>query len=171
MSVDLETRPDPSVVVPGAGEAWWWFGQLATVKAGAAETHGRYTLVEIVAPPDYETPLHRHGREDEAFWILEGDTRFYVGDEIVDASPGTYLVAPRGVAHGWRAGSSGARVLFLFTPGGFERFIAASGLAARELTVPPPDVVPPENAGDIAREFGGELLGELPADPRPIGAR
>jgi mannose-6-phosphate isomerase-like protein (cupin superfamily) len=92
-----ETPLPMNVIAPDAGRAWWWFGQLANVKAGADETHGRYTLVEILAPPHYATPLHRHHREDEAFWVLEGgETTFEVGGETVEGPPGTYLVAPRG---------------------------------------------------------------------------
>jgi quercetin dioxygenase-like cupin family protein len=108
----IETPLPMKVIAPDAGRAWWWFGQLAKVKAGADETHGRYTLVEILAPPHYATPLHRHDREDEAFWVLEGETTFEVGGETVQGPPGTYLVAPRGIRHRLRAGASGARLLF-----------------------------------------------------------
>jgi quercetin dioxygenase-like cupin family protein len=150
---------------PGAGEARWWFGQLALIKAGAPETDGRYTLVEIVVPPNYATPLHAHGREDEAFWILDGEARFDVGAETFDAAAGSYLLAPRGVAHRFTAGARGARILFLFTPGGFERYIKATSVAARQPTVPPADVTLPENAAVIARAFGTEIFDDTtPAD-------
>jgi mannose-6-phosphate isomerase-like protein (cupin superfamily) len=144
---------------PGAGDARWWFGQLALIKAGAPETDGRYTLVEIIVPPDYATPLHAHAREDEAFWILDGEAVFDVGGETSDASAGSYLLAPRGVAHRFTAGARGARILFLFTPGGFERYIEATSVAARQPTVPPADVTPPENVAEIARAFGTEIFG------------
>jgi mannose-6-phosphate isomerase-like protein (cupin superfamily) len=144
---------------PGAGDARWWFGQLALIKAGAPETDGRYTLVEIVVPPDYATPLHAHEREDEAFWILDGEAVFDVGGERFDASAGSYLLAPRGEAHRFTAGARGARILFLFTPGGFERYIEATSVAARRPTVPPADVTPPENVAEIARAFGTEIFG------------
>jgi mannose-6-phosphate isomerase-like protein (cupin superfamily) len=143
---------------PGAGDARWWFGQLAVIKAGAPETDGRYTLVEIVVPAEYATPLHVHEREDEAFWMLDGEAVFEVDGETFDASSGSYLLAPRGVAHRFTAGSRGARILFLFTPGGFERYITATSVAARQPTVPPADVTPPENVAEIARAFGTEIL-------------
>jgi quercetin dioxygenase-like cupin family protein len=149
-----------SVVAPGGGEARWWFGQLTLVKAVAGETHGRYTLVEILAPPHYETPLHAHLREDEAFWILEGEAVLDVAGETIAAPPGAYLVAPRGVPHRLTAGASGVRVLFLFTPGGFEQLIEATSVPALEPTVPPLGVTPPENVADIAREFGTEIYGD-----------
>jgi mannose-6-phosphate isomerase-like protein (cupin superfamily) len=145
---------------PGAGDSRWWFGQLAFIKAGAPETNGRYTLVEIVVPANYATPLHAHGREDEAFWILDGEVVFDVGDETFDASAGSYLLAPRGVAHRFTAGAGGARILFLFTPGGFERFIEATSVEARQPTVPPADVTPQENVAEIARAFGTEIFAD-----------
>jgi quercetin dioxygenase-like cupin family protein len=153
-----ETALPMQVLAPGAGRAWWWFGQLAIVKARADQTRGRYTLVEVLVPPHYTTPLHRHNREDEAFWILEGEARFEVGSETVEAAEGTYLVAPRGVAHRFQAGASGARLLFLFTPGGFEQLIEATSVAAEEPTVPPPDVTPPDGADAIVRRYGTELF-------------
>lgn len=157
MSTDSQTLPAQALRT-GEGEARWWFGQLATVKATSADTGGAYTLVEIEVGPGYETPLHIHHREDETFWMLEGDATFQVGDQTVDASAGMYLFGPRGVPHKWAAGPRGARMLYLFAPGGFEELIEAMSVPAEALTPPPPDVTPPANAVEIAREFGIELL-------------
>ena len=142
----------------GQREAFWWFGQLAVIKADAAHTRGRYTLVELTAPPGYVSPRHVHHREDEAFWVLEGSTRFEVGDVIVDAAPGTYLIAPRDTPHRWAAGPEGARLLFLFTPGGFERLIAATGVPAGARTVPPPGLTVDPRVDSALRRHGTELL-------------
>jgi quercetin dioxygenase-like cupin family protein len=142
----------------------------AVIKADAAHTGGRYTLVELTAPPGYVSPLHVHHREDEAFWVLEGSTRFEVGDELVDAAPGTYLVAPRDTPHRWAAGPEGARLLFLFTPGGFEQLIAATGVPARALTVPPPGLPVDARVDSVLRRYGTQLLaadGQLSVPRRP----
>jgi mannose-6-phosphate isomerase-like protein (cupin superfamily) len=150
---------------PGADDSRWWFGQLAFIKAGAPETNGRYTLVEIVVPANYATPLHAHGREDEAFWILDGNAVFEVGGETFDGAVGSYVVAPRGMPHRFTAGARGARLLFLFTPGGFEHYIDATSVTARQPTIPPSDVTPPENVAEIARAFGTEIFDDAtPAD-------
>ncbi len=69
-----------------------------------------------------------------------------------------YLFGPRGVAHKWAAGPSGARMLYLFAPGGFEDLIEAMSVPAEALTPPPPDVLPPANAAEIAADFGVELV-------------
>ena len=52
---------------PGEGEAWWWFGVLATLKATGEQTGGHYALVEILAPDSYGSVLHVHHFEDEGF--------------------------------------------------------------------------------------------------------
>ncbi|MDX6644598.1 MAG: hypothetical protein QOK40_325 [Miltoncostaeaceae bacterium] len=157
MTTHAHTFP-AQVVRPGEGEARWWFGQLATVKATAADTAGACTLVEIAVGPGYATPLHIHRREDEAFWMLEGHSTFYVGEETFEAPVGTYLFGPRGVPHRWAAGPDGARMLYLFTPGGFEDLIEAMSVPAQALTPPPPELAPPDNFMEIAARYGIELL-------------
>ena len=81
----------------GEGEAWWWLGALATIKATKEQTGGRYTLVEILAPEGYPGVLHVHHQEDEGFWILEGELTFYVGDQVLKARPGSFLFGPKDV--------------------------------------------------------------------------
>ena len=58
---------------PGEGEAWWWLGMLATIKATKKQTGERYSVVEILAPDGYGSVLHVHHQEDEGFYILEGE--------------------------------------------------------------------------------------------------
>jgi len=156
-AVKTETLP-ARVLAAGEGEARWWFGQLAVIKATAEDTAGGHTLVEITVDPGYETPLHIHHREDEGFWMLDGSATFTVGEEIVEAGPGAYLFGPKDIPHKWRAGADGARLLYLFAPGGFEELIRAMSEPAKELTPPPSDLPIPENVVELAAEFGVELL-------------
>src|SRR5918994_733678 len=66
-----QTQPtlDPVAVRSDEGEARWWFEALAVIKASGADTGGQMTIVEMTYPPDADTPLHLHHREDEAFWM------------------------------------------------------------------------------------------------------
>ena len=149
----------------GEGEAWWWLGvTLATIKATGKETGGRYTLVEVLEPDGVEAPLHVHHREDEAFWILEGELTFQVGEETIKASPGSFLFGPRNVPHRYTVDSGPARLLFLLSPPGFEKLIYATSEPAQELTLPPPPEGPPSEAemeqiGALVRQYGCEILG------------
>jgi len=140
------------------GEARWWFGQLAIIKATSADTGAGFTLVEIIVNAGYETPLHIHHNEDEGFWMIEGSATFTVGDLTIEAGPGAYLFGPKDVPHKWRAGRDGARLLYIFTPSGFENLIREMSVPAAALVPPPPDVLPPANAVEVAAKYGIELL-------------
>jgi mannose-6-phosphate isomerase-like protein (cupin superfamily) len=140
------------------GEQRWFFGMLAEVKASAADTGGRYTLVEITAPPGLQAPLHVHYSEDEGFYVLEGSVTMQVGDETVELGAGQHAFGPRDIPHRFRVGPDGARMLWVLTPGGFEDLIDEASVPAERPTVPPPGVVPPANAAEIVLRHGNELL-------------
>jgi quercetin dioxygenase-like cupin family protein len=152
---------EPVMVREDEGEARWWFGALAVIKATAADTGGQMTIVEITEAPGVEAPLHVHHREDEGFWILEGDVTFQVGDTTVEAAAGDYVFGPRDIPHRYTVGDTGCRMLFILTPGGFEDLVVAMSEPAGSRTLPPPTEEEPdmERIAAIAKEYGGELLG------------
>jgi mannose-6-phosphate isomerase-like protein (cupin superfamily) len=88
------------------------------------ETAGRFSLVEHPMPPRaLAAPLHRHLREDEYSFVLEGRVGALLGDEVVVAGPGDLLFKPRNQWHTfWNAGDEPARILEIIAPSGFERF-------------------------------------------------
>ena len=96
---------DALAVASGTGEARWWFGMLAEIKATAADTGGLFTLVEVTCGAGYEAPLHVHHREDEGFWVLDGQVTFMVGATTIDAGAGDYAFGPRGMPHRFTAES------------------------------------------------------------------
>ena len=150
-----------AVAVPsGEGEARWWFGQLAEIKATAADTGGQFTIVQVTCAPGFEAPLHVHHREDEAFWILDGEVTLYVGEETIEASAGHYAFGPRDVPHRYTVGDAGCRMLFICTPGGFEGLVRDMSEPAASRIVPPALEVAPdmERIQAIANKHGCELL-------------
>ena len=88
------------------------------------ETEGRFSLVEHPMPPRaLAAPLHRHLREDEYSFVLEGQVGALLGDEVVIASSGDLVFKPRNQWHTfWNAGDEPARILEIIAPSGFERF-------------------------------------------------
>jgi mannose-6-phosphate isomerase-like protein (cupin superfamily) len=140
------------------GQQRWFFGMLAEVKASAADTGGRYTLVEMTAPAGLETPLHVHHVEDEGFYVLEGSITVQVGDDTVELGAGRHAFGPHGVPHRFTVGPHGARMLWVLTPGGFEDLIEEASVPAEAPTVPPPSVLPPADAAEIVLRHGNELL-------------
>jgi mannose-6-phosphate isomerase-like protein (cupin superfamily) len=140
------------------GEAIWWFGALAEIKATAADTGGTMTILEMTEPPGIEVPLHVHYREDEAFWILEGDVTITVGDLTVECHAGDYAFGPRGIPHRFTVGENGCRMLFILTPGGFEGLVREMGEPACARTLPPPAEPDMEHVAAVAQAYGCELI-------------
>jgi quercetin dioxygenase-like cupin family protein len=153
-------RPGPALVARDAGEARWWGGGLAVIKASAADTGGRMTIVEVTEPPGAEAPLHVHHREDEAFWVLDGEVTLDIGGNTVAARAGDYAFGPRDVPHRYTVGEAGCRMLFILTPGGFEDLVLAMSEPAARRTLPPPSSEEPDMAQiqAIARAHGVDLL-------------
>ncbi len=151
---------DPVAVHRDEGEARWWFGCLAVIKLQAAETGGLMSIVEITEPPGAEAPLHVHHREDETFWVLEGDVRFEVGATTLEASAGDFAFGPRDVPHRYTVGEAGCRMLFILTPGGFEGAIRDLSTPAPSHTLPPLSEEPPDLEGLEARiaSYGCEIV-------------
>jgi quercetin dioxygenase-like cupin family protein len=154
---------NPFAVQSGEGEALWWFGSLAEIKVSAADTAGQMTIVEITEPPGAEAPLHVHHREDEGFWVLEGDVTFEVGGKTIETSAGDFAYGPRDVPHRYTVGQSGCRMLFILTPGGFEGLIRDMSEPADSRTLPPPSDDEPsdsemEQVQSVADRYGCELL-------------
>ena len=91
-----------------------------------AEAGERFSLVEHpMSPRALAAPLHRHNREDEYSFVLEGRMGALLGDEVVEAGPGDLVHKPRGQWHTfWNAGDEPCRILEIISPAGFERFFA-----------------------------------------------
>jgi mannose-6-phosphate isomerase-like protein (cupin superfamily) len=153
--------PTPLAVDRDEGEAIWWFGSLAVIKASAADTGGAMSLIEITEPPNFEGPLHVHHREEEGFYILEGSATFQIGDQTIEAKAGDYLLGPRDIPHKFDTGPEGCRMLFIMTPGGFEDLVREMGEPAGSRTLPPLSDEEPDMArvAQIAEKYGCELLG------------
>ena len=89
-----------------------------------AEAGGRFSLVEHpMSPRALAAPLHRHTREDEYSFVLEGRMGALLGDDVVEAGPGDLVHKPRNQWHTfWNAGDEPVRILEIIAPAGFEHF-------------------------------------------------
>ncbi len=102
------------------------------------EAGGGVSLVEHpIAPRHLCAPLHRHSREDEYSFVLEGRMGAQLGDDVVHAEAGDFVFKPRDQWHTfWNAGDTPCRILEIISPAGFERFfeeVAAGTLAPGEV--------------------------------------
>jgi mannose-6-phosphate isomerase-like protein (cupin superfamily) len=107
---------------PDAGERLVFGDATILVRASGEQTGGSFSLFEEV-PPMVDTPLHVHEREDELFYVLEGEHVFQVGEKEFHLGPGGLAFGPRGVPHAQRRVVAGqGRLLVLTAPGGFDGF-------------------------------------------------
>ncbi len=135
-------------------------GSLGTVGArlmieGAA-SGGGFSLVEHPMPPRaLAAPLHRHTREDEYSYVLEGRMGALLGDDVVYAEPGDLVFKPRNQWHTfWNAGDAPCRILEIIAPGGFEHFFDELGAAIESATANP------EKLGELGERYGIEFQPE-----------
>ena len=103
----------------------WYRGDLFTFLATGEDTGGRYTIIEFAPKRGLEPPPHTHTREDEAYYVLDGELTFAVGDRSIPAQAGSFVFLPRGIQHAWRIHTPEARLLMTFTPAGLEHFFMA----------------------------------------------
>jgi mannose-6-phosphate isomerase-like protein (cupin superfamily) len=123
-------------------EPRWYGNGLFEFLVPNDATGGRMTVFRATMPEDFSPPRHIHTREDEVFLVLEGEARFDLDGELLDAGPGTSVFMPRGVPHTFRVLSPVAVMLGIMTPGAFEELFRNLGVPAAERTLPAPGVVP-----------------------------
>lgn len=158
----MNAERSPKALGAGEGEALWCVGALTTVKAEGDQTGGSYALIEDYAPQGAGTPMHRHAADDEAFYILDGEVTFYLGDSTpIRAGAGAFVHIPGGAAHAFQVESPTARYLIITTPR-HARFYGAIAEPARERSIPPAAEMNMEVIGAACESYGIELVGPAP---------
>jgi mannose-6-phosphate isomerase-like protein (cupin superfamily) len=98
-------------------------GDAVTVKADTRSTNGSLTILELLIEPRSGPALHTHLREDEVWYVIEGDFRFKAGAAMLRASTGGMAFGPRGTPHCFQnIGDAPGRLLVVTSPSGVERF-------------------------------------------------
>ena len=119
------------VVAAGRGPDYDWSQDHISVKTPMELTDGRVSVVEDVLKPGFHLPAHRHRSMVEIFYILDGDVTFAFEDETLIATPGTTVTVPANTRHEVTC-PEGGRLVTIFTPGGFERYLAELAALNRE---------------------------------------
>jgi quercetin dioxygenase-like cupin family protein len=138
----------------------WFLGDYYTEKINASETQGRYAIWEIEV--EKGPPLHKHSREDEGFYVLEGKFAFPYGNSETNASKGEFAYAPRGQFHTHKnIGDSIGKLLLVATPAdNLEKFLKETGIVVderssfKEPQITPADI---EKVITIANKHGLEV--------------
>lgn len=157
---------EPFVTPADGGRALRSTGALMIVKADAERTGGAFALVDLRAPPGYETPYHVHRREDEHFYVLDGELECVYGAEDAErvvAGPHDTVFLPRDVPHGFRVVSDDPlRMLATVTPAGLEDFFVEVGEDVETRALPPSAEPDAEAMVAAAAAYDLELLGPIP---------
>ena len=133
------------------GEHVWFKGadvERQAIRVDSRDTPGTYSVIESVARPGCAVPTHSHRNEEEHLLVISGRYRIAIGDQILDAAPGTRATVPRNTPHSWRnIAAEESRLLAVLTPGGFEQIVSAA------------KVTPPEQIRDLAAAVGCDIVG------------
>jgi mannose-6-phosphate isomerase-like protein (cupin superfamily) len=117
-------------VLPGEGiRSLWVMGEIVTYKIPSHRVSGAYALFEVATHHGIGPPPHVQHREDESFYVLEGEFEFLSGEGILRAGAGSLLYAPKGTLHAHKnVGEGTGRMLVSQTPGGlYELFFEEVG--------------------------------------------
>jgi mannose-6-phosphate isomerase-like protein (cupin superfamily) len=137
---------------------------------GDMTSHGFALVEHPMSPRALAAPLHRHAREDEYSYVLEGRMGPLLGDEHLEAGPGDLVFKPRNQWHTfWNAGEEPCRILEIIAPAGFERFFAEL-VEMGGVTAADPDAIgalsaryqlemDPSSVPELIRRFGVVMPG------------
>jgi quercetin dioxygenase-like cupin family protein len=164
---DDMTEPAPNGVVvrtPGSGRGTWAMQSLFEHLLESPPGTDRLGVAVVTQPPGVATPLHRHTREAEAFYLLAGRMDYRAGDETYELAEGCFIYLPADVPHAFRIrGDRPARFLALAEPGGLLHLYDEVGRPARELRLPGDDGLTPEEEipkwVETAPKYGLEVVG------------
>lgn len=144
-------------------EAFRFLGMPTLMRAGSEQTSGAFCLAEHwEMPVGFASPYHTHHREDECFYILEGEVAFICGGQWLKAGPGAFVYGPREIPHGFKIiGDRPARMLLMCTPGAFERFMLDQATPFDQAPSPP-DMA---KLMELAARHEIDIHGPLPESP------
>ena len=150
----------PTLRSPGKGRTVAVVGDVYRFLATGEDTNGKYALWEAIVPPGGGPPPHVHSREEEGFYVLEGEITFTVNGERVVATAGTFANMPVGTPHSFKNESDRpARMLISVAPAGLEQMFFEVGvpLAEGATTALPPTKDEIEKLLAVAPKYGIEI--------------
>lgn len=130
LSAPAATAARPIEEHAGDPAKWFWIpGHAFTMKAVGSQTGKVCTGMLAENKPREGVVLHKHLREDECFYVLDGRYELTIGNQTSIGTPGSFFFGPRNVPHRWtNMGSTTGRLLFVWTPSGIEEFFLGVGI-------------------------------------------
>jgi quercetin dioxygenase-like cupin family protein len=153
---------DSDVLKAGEGRSTWAVGDRYTIKTSGQDSGGAFAIFEALVPSQSGPPPHRHSREDEAFYVLEGELEFHVDGRQIVAGTGAWITLAKGSLHRFKnIGQSPARLLILVVPAGLDEFFLEVGREGNPLSPDTPVTVEPgdiEKMVAVAPKYGIEIV-------------
>lgn len=142
----------PQLIHAGEGKIVKVLANTISIRIHGRDTGGATSVVETLDQPGEGPPPHRHQRESETFYVLEGEYEFTCDGKTFKARKGATVFAPRGRPHHYRnLGKTPGRLMVTFTPAGFEGFFEEVGaLSAARQEIP--------RVAEIGMKYGLEIM-------------
>ncbi len=120
----MRAASKPGIIKKTDGESFDFGGLGVHWKLEGEPSEGRFSIVHHpIAPRALAAPLHRHSREDEFSYVVRGELGALLGDDVLTAGPGTWVIKPRHQWHTfWNAGDTPCEIIEVISPSGFENY-------------------------------------------------
>jgi mannose-6-phosphate isomerase-like protein (cupin superfamily) len=150
----------PTVRLPAQGRTIAVVGDVYRFLATGEDTDGKYALWEAIVPPGGGPPPHVHSREEEGFYILEGEITLHIGDKRLVTTAGMFANMPVGTPHSFKNESDKpAKMLITVAPAGLEQMFFEVGVPVVQgaTTAAPPKKEEIEKLLAVAPRYGIEI--------------
>jgi mannose-6-phosphate isomerase-like protein (cupin superfamily) len=150
----------PTLRKPSEGRTIAVVGDVYRFLATGDDTNGKYSLWEAIVPPGGGPPPHVHSREEEGFYILDGEITFRIGEERVVVTAGMFANMPVGTPHSFRNESGKpAKMLISVAPAGLENMFFEVGVPVEQgaNTAAPPTQAEIDKLVAAAPRYGVEI--------------
>ena len=156
----MATNNTPTIRKPNEGRTIAVVGDVYRFLATSEDTNGKYATWEAIVPPGGGPPPHVHSREEESFYILDGEITFQIGEERVVATTGMFANMPVGTPHSFKnASNQPAKMIISIAPAGLEEMFFEFGVSLPEgsTSALPPTKEEIEKLLTIASKYGVEI--------------
>jgi mannose-6-phosphate isomerase-like protein (cupin superfamily) len=131
-------------------------GTKMTLKVSGSDSEGKYSLLEMIHPPNTGPALHIHSNAPEAYYVLDGRYLIRCGDKIYQAHHGDFVFIPKDTSHNYQSGPHGGKVLVI-SPAGLEGYFKE----IEDILLRQGKEIPWNQEVEIAKRYGQEFLDSL----------
>jgi mannose-6-phosphate isomerase-like protein (cupin superfamily) len=127
-----------------------------TLKVSGSDSEGKYSLIEMIHPPNTGPALHLHSNAPEAYYVLDGRYSIRCGDREYQAYPGDFVFIPKDIPHNYQSGPQGGKVLVI-SPAGLEGYFKE----VADVLLKQDNKITWDREVEIAKRYGQEFLDSL----------